>query len=286
MAKQKAGMVKWDEKFAALAGRAAKAVAGVSGGSMVSHKGGILSYKGAAMPDNKMEVVIILDITHNAFYEGRYDSDNPQSPVCFAFGDVTGEDENFVMAPHPDSSSPQADQCQGCPQNEWGSADQGRGKACKNMHRIAMITGGDLEDIAAAEVAYMHIPVMSVKGWAGYVRQLQTVEGKPPLAFVTTVSCVPDAKSQYRVVFGDPQVIEDNEQLEQLLAKMETAQQEIAFPYAQIEAPAPPQRNTRQVQGGARGGGKTAAVAARTAATQRKSATLPAVRGSKFAAKR
>lgn len=277
MAAKKQQMVKWDEKFAALAGRAAKAVAGVSGGSMVSHKGGILSYKGAAMPENKMEVVIILDITHNAFYEGRFDADNPQSPVCFAFGDVTGEADDFVMAPHADSAVPQSEQCQGCPQNEWGSADQGRGKACKNMHRIAMITAGDLEDIAAAEVAYMHIPVMSVKGWAGYVRQLQTVEGKPPLAFVTTVSCVPDAKSQYRVVFGDPQVIEDNGQLEQLVAKMEQAQQEIAFPYAQIEAPAPPARNVR----------KPAPAARRNqppTPAQRKSKALPvAVRGSKFA---
>lgn len=281
MAKKTQAVVKWDEKFAALAGRAKKAVVGVSGGSMISHKGGILGYKGAAMPENKMEVIVIVDVTHNAFYEGRYDPDNPQSPVCFAFGDPTGEDDDFVMAPHPDSSAPQADDCASCPQNAWASADQGRGKACKNMHRIALISAGDIEDVAAAEVAYMHIPVMSVKGWAGYVRQLADVEGKPPLAFITTISCVPDAKSQYRVVFSDPQTIEDNAVLEALMQKMELAVQEITFPYVQIEAPTLPQRNTRQVQGGARGGGKTAAVA------QRKSAALSAaVRGSKFAAKR
>lgn len=251
MAKQKHAIVKWDEKLAELAGRATKAVAGVGGGSMIGTKGGILTYKGAAMPDNQMNVIILCDIPHNTYYSGGFDPDNPGAPVCYALGDPDNPDA--PMAPHADSSEPQAEECTGCLQNEWGSADRGRGKACGNKHRLALITEGDLEDVAAAEVVFLHIPPTSVKGWAGYVRKLEQTLQKPPLAFITTVSAHPSEKGGFTIMFSEPQEVEDNDVLGALIEKAELVKKDIVtVSYVQIaEQPArraaPPLRNIKKV---------------------------------------
>lgn len=140
-----------------------------SGGQMIGTKGGRLSFGGAEVPGNKMNVVIIDHVLENHLYAGRFDPDTPQSPICFAF--CTTEDD---MAPHENSVEPQHDTCKGCPMNEWGSADTGSGKACKNVRRLGLITEDQLDDVSSAQTAYIKVPVTSVKGWAGYVRQLNS----------------------------------------------------------------------------------------------------------------
>jgi len=231
-------VVAWDEKLAARAAQTKKQEASVATGSFIGMKGGILSYMGNAVPDNKLNLVIIDAIMENHLYEGVYNPNTPQSPVCYAFG--RDEDE---MVPHEKVEAPQADACTGCPNNEWGSADTGKGKACKNVRRLAVITedalDGGAEAIEEAAIAYMKIPVTSVKAWAGYVNQLAATN-KPPLAFVTEVSVVPDAVSQFKVQFKVLEEIDDGELIEALLAKADIVEQQIAFPYQAVEAPAAP----------------------------------------------
>lgn len=231
-------IVKWDEKLAARAAQTKKQEASVATGSFIGMKGGILSYMGNAVPDNKLNLVIIDAIMENHLYEGQYNPNTPQSPVCYAFG--RDDDE---MVPHEKVEAPQADACSGCPNNEWGSADTGKGKACKNVRRLAVITedalDGGAEAIEEADIAYMKIPVTSVKAWAGYVNQLAATN-KPPLAFVTEVSVVPDAVSQFKVQFKVLEEIDDGELIEALLAKADIVEQQIAFPYQVVEAPAAP----------------------------------------------
>src|ERR1039458_338531 len=166
MATKKAttSMVKWDEKFAAMAKKSSKIVSSIGGDSnFIKLQSGVLQYQGAAIPGNTMDVVVIDHVLLNMLYVGKFDSANPTSPVCFAFGEVASE-----MTPHEDSHTPQNNNegCATCEHNEFGSADTGRGKACKNSVRLALISINDLEDVAGAEVAYMHVPVTSVKLWA------------------------------------------------------------------------------------------------------------------------
>jgi hypothetical protein len=234
-------VAKWDEALAARAQAAKKTEESVGTGSFLSTKGGILAYMGNPVPGNKLNVIILDAIMENQFYEGDYDPNNPQSPVCYAFG--RDEDE---IAPHEKVEAPQADQCKGCPNNEWGSAEKGRGKACKNIRRLGMITedmlDGGAEAIEDAETAFMKLPVTSVKAWAGYVNQLAATN-KPPLAFVTEISVVPDANSQFKVQFKVIEEIDDGELLGALLHKADVVEELIAFPYQAIEAaPAKPQR--------------------------------------------
>jgi hypothetical protein len=233
-------MVAWDEALAARAQASKKAEASTSVGSFISTKGGILSYGGNTAPDNKMLVVIIDAIMENQLYEGKYDPNMPAGPVCYAFG--RDEDE---MAPHEKVEEPVNDTCKGCPNNEWGSADTGKGKACKNVRRLAVITAdmldGGAEAITEAEVAYMKLPVTSVKGWASYVNQLAATS-KPPLAFVTEISVVPDTVSQFKVQFHVIEEIDDGDLIGALLAKADIVEEQIGFPYQVIEAAPKPVR--------------------------------------------
>ncbi len=236
----KAQLNKYDEELAAFAAQYAGMEDGSTGSlQFISTKGGRLSFNGGEIPEGRMNIVVLDHVLENQFYSDAYDANNPASPVCFAFG--TSDKE---MKPHEKASEPQADACHGCPMNEFGSAERGKGKACKNIRRLAIITEGDLEDIENATVAYLKVPVMSVKNWAGYVQQLGNVLKVPPFAVVTEVSIVPDPKSQFRLQFKMVEQITDKAQVKALIAKREGIQQELRTPYqvfgaAEEEAPAP-----------------------------------------------
>lgn len=224
--KKQTSLVKWDEQLAKEAILAAGVEANVGGGSFIGTAGGRLKVKGAFVPDNKLECVIVDHIIEYAYYEGDFDPENPQPPVCFAFG----RDEK-TLVPHTDVTEKQHETCTGCPQNEWASAKRGKGKACKNGRRLALITSGDLDNLAKAEVMYLKVPVTSVRGWAGYVRNLADTLHKPPMAFVTEISLVPDAKNQFSMAFKTMEEIKDGSVIGQLFELRKKVSGEIDFPY-------------------------------------------------------
>lgn len=225
---------KFDAQLAALAQTSAVAEeAALGGGAFLSTKNGRLSFGGNPVPGDKMNVVIFDSILENHYYNVAFDPKSPASPVCYAFG----RDEK-QMAPHAKCEEPQSGACKGCPLNEFGSADKGRGKACSNVRRLALIPEGGLDDVEGAEVAYLKVPVMSVKNWANYVTQLNTGLKRPPLAVVTEVSVVPDDKSQFRVQFKLVREIKDSEQLGALMAKNALEADRIGFPYQVVGADA------------------------------------------------
>jgi hypothetical protein len=227
---QTKAMVNWKEEMERRARAAAAIEEGVGqGGNFLSLKGGRLAFQGADVPGNKMNVVIVDHILENHAYAGRYNPDVQQSPICFAFGRVESE-----MAPHEKSAQPQNDICKTCPLNDWGSADTGSGKACKNIRRLALLTEDQIEDadtIEAANAAFLKVPVTSVKGWAGYVRQLEKTLGRPPFGVITEISVVPDAKTQFKLQFKMVETIEDDDVLGALVQKQDAIADDIAFPY-------------------------------------------------------
>lgn len=240
-AAKKNSLTKWDAELANLAAAAVRTEEHVGAGSnAIKLAGGRMTFKGAEVPGNKMNVVIVDHCLENAFYKGKYDPSNPTTPVCYAFGR-----ENKGMAPHADSPEPQSKECNGCPNNEYGSADTGKGKACKNIHRLAIITQGDLDDVEAAEVAFLKPPPTSGKAWAGYVRQLAEVLKRPPLGVITEISVIPDAKSQFICQFKLIEKIDDSEVLGAVIDKNKDVARTLMSPYIQIEAAPPTARRAK-----------------------------------------
>lgn len=196
-------------------------------GNWISFKSGILSINGIAMKGNKAPVVVIHSIFENQLYADKYDPNNLQPPVCFAFAE---KDED--LKPHPDAAQPQAASCAECPKNAWGSdPGGGKGKACKNVRRLAMISANDLDEISKAEVALAKLPVTSVKNWSSYANQIANVLKIPPLAVITEISTEPDAKTQFQVNFQLMDKIEDGEKIKALLGKRRDTTPLIFAPY-------------------------------------------------------
>jgi hypothetical protein len=204
-------LTNWDEELARQAEIAAGMEANTGGGQFFSVKGGILSFNDAALPGNEMAVVILDSILENVFYEGEYDPDNPTPPTCFAFGRDEAE-----IAPYPavvERGQAQNEQCTGCPMNAWGTADKGRGKACRNTRRLALIPAGafdaqgrftpndDKAHFATSAIGFMKLSVTSVKGYATFVKQVAGALRRPPSGIFTRIKVVPDAKTQFRILF-------------------------------------------------------------------------------------
>lgn len=201
----------WDEELAREAQVAAAAEANTGGAQFFSIRGGILSFQDAPIPGNKIGVVIASSLFENVFYEGDYDPDSPTPPTCFAFAK---EEED--LAPHKsvvERDQGQHEACLGCPMNAWGTADKGRGKACRNTRRLALLPAGEFdkagvfkayteeEHFAKAAMGALKLPVTSVKGYATFVKQVSGALKRPPFGIFTTISVVPDPKTQFKVLF-------------------------------------------------------------------------------------
>lgn len=83
-------LASWDQELAQFATDiAAKEVA--PAGQFISFRGGILSIAGSPQQDNEVKVVVLDHCFENALYEGDFNPDVPQNPICFAFGREEGE---------------------------------------------------------------------------------------------------------------------------------------------------------------------------------------------------
>lgn len=204
----------WTDELAGLA-RDEAAVEPTATGAFISTKGGAFTVDGVEVPGNTLDVVILDWMFENHFYSTKFDPDNPASPDCYAFGRVEKE-----MAPHEEAEHPQCDKCEGCPANEWGTADIGKGKACKNIRRLATISVTDFLEgpaaIAKAQVRMVKLTPTSLKAWAGYVQSLRDELKRPTWTVVTQLMLEPiPGKSGHCFKFA---VVDQDDQGKDLLA--------------------------------------------------------------------
>jgi len=247
-------VAKWDERLAQLAGEYASTEA--LGGTFFSTKGGVLSFNDEALPGNQMVVVILDVVRERTFYTEKYvaGAENNLPPICYAFART--QEEIDTMAPHPSMQAgpdyfvPQNETCKGCPNDEWGSSDTGRGKACGERRRIALLPAGyylpkkgsrdfylelfngpeHVEHYQTADIAYLKLPVMSVKDYARYTVHLSSTHSRPPFAVISRVYLEPDPKSQFRVKFEVLDLVPP-ELFETIYARHEEAKSSIIFGY-------------------------------------------------------
>lgn len=230
----------WEKQMAEDAKKAVAQEANVGVGSFMSIRGGILQFQQTPVPGNKFQGVILASILENAYYTKEFDPQNPSSPDCYAFSDpkVNAEEQEKSMAPHADSPERQSEGCADCQWNKFGTAEKGRGKACKNGRRMALIHVDDLKkDPKDWTVAFLKIPPTSLPGWASYVRSLDDLQGRPAYGVVTEVAVVPDMKSQYKVTFSMVKKVDDKKALGGCFTKHNELEKSIGFPYQVIEAP-------------------------------------------------
>jgi hypothetical protein len=241
----------WEQKMADAADKSAKQEKNVSGLRGISTKGGILTVDEQAVPGNELDVVVLVAVHENQYHDKPYDPNVAQIPACYAFSDPDSEDPEGEMAPHEESEDKQGDDnglCANCWANAMGSASQGRGKACKNVRRLALITADALEsadDVKDTEVRVLKVPVTSVKGWALYVKNtLRDEMRRPYWGVVTTIKVVPDPKSQFKITFAFKELVDFDDALyDAVEKKIAGIKPQLTAPYVRMEeAPAPAPR--------------------------------------------
>ena len=102
--------------------------------------------------------VIVYNHNCNAYFDE--DSEGNTPPVCSSLDGITGVD----------SECGECFACKTCPRNVFGSAKNGRGKACKNMHRLYIMTEGSPIPLMLA------LPPTSLKAFQNY--RLSTLAAK------------------------------------------------------------------------------------------------------------
>jgi len=109
---------------------------------------------------------------------GYWESEGDKVPRCSSVDGFHGKWKAGDLS-NPSGEVAEDRACANCPLNQFGSAEKGQGKACKEMRRLFLVEHGDnLPSI-------LNIPPTSIKAYDTYVSGLLT-KNKAPLAVETT----------------------------------------------------------------------------------------------------
>lgn len=175
--------VNYEEQLAKEAADIAKRIAAPTGDRIRYN-----SNRSLITPDGSegevLEAVVVDFLSSNLYYDGPFDRDNPQPPSCFAIGS-----EPSLLIPSANSPAPQASSCAACPNNQYGSAANGKGKACKNTRLAAVMPSTALDDPdTEAPIWIMSVPPTSLKAFDGYVHALSAKHKTMPIGVITEIT--------------------------------------------------------------------------------------------------
>lgn len=116
-------------------------------------------------PDTALELVGIIVDHHpsNCYWKDPYAGGGNASPDCYSMDGKTGLEAETGCVKN----------CETCPFNQFGSADDGNGKACKNTHRLYLLREGETLPIV------LTLPPTSIKPFKEYIAK-RVLLAKPP----------------------------------------------------------------------------------------------------------
>lgn len=193
-----------------------------STGAFISFKNANLKVDGQPIPGNMIEVRVLAAIGERTYYADEFDADAVQVPDCYSLDDTV---------PHIEARNPQSDSCGDCPQNKWGTALRGKGKACREGARVIVVPAN--VPLKTAPMFTAKIPVTSLNTVTAFTSRCSQA-GKLSGEFVTQLSCVEDKKSFFKVHLTLKEVTNDMD-MEQLLAKQDQAYELAMQPYPRLD---------------------------------------------------
>lgn len=141
------------------------------------------------MPDKSTSsgpiTAVILDFACvNSFFDTPFKAGEASAPACFA----TGPNAKGLV-PVPESPVKQADACDECPNNEFGS--KGAGKACSNTRLLALV----MPDADPQSPIYMlKASATAIKAFDGFVASVKTQFDTVPVGIETEIYFDPTLK--------------------------------------------------------------------------------------------
>lgn len=123
-------------------------------------------------PDMVKEITGVIVDHHavNAYWAVKYAGEN-NPPDCSSMDGKEGVTADGTRKA-----------CNSCPMNDWGSDEDGRGKACKNMRRIYILPEGEMFPLL------LTLPPTSLKNFSNYLAKRIIAKGRRSHTVLTRVS--------------------------------------------------------------------------------------------------
>lgn len=132
----------------------------------------------------EIEGVIVDHYPVNAFFENEYTGE-VVPPTCSSMDGKAGIGEPGGM-------------CANCPLNKYGSADDGKGKKCKNLRRIYILRSGEILPLLVT------LPPTSIKNFSDYISKRIVTKGMKACDVVTKMTLTVE-KSQTGIKYSKVQ---------------------------------------------------------------------------------
>lgn len=128
-------------------------------------------------PDTVKELVGVILYHHpvNGYWKNKYDGQNNQ-PDCTSYDGKVG-----ILA-----ETGECRNCATCVHNQFGSDENGRGKACKNMHRCYLLREGNPIPII------LTLPPTSLKSLRDYIGKKIVIKGMRSYQVITKITLKKD----------------------------------------------------------------------------------------------
>lgn len=183
-------------------------------GNRISLKGRVFTMPDGSTHPGPIAAVILDWRAHNQFWPAPYDPNRLEDPICWSVSRTYDD-----LAPSPDAPERQAERCNNCPKNVFGSAPNGKARACRNSRRLAIVPPDATPD---TEPMILSASPTAISAFESYVIGLAASEGKMPVEVVTLITFKPDAEYP-TLVFGKPKPLTDK-QLAVMMKLREKAQ--------------------------------------------------------------
>lgn len=157
--------------------------------SIPSGGGQMWELPGADNPDEpeyskEIEGVIVDHYPVNAYFEEEYNG-QAQPPACSSMDGKLG-----IGCP--------GGACANCPLNKYGSADDGKGKKCKNLRRIYILRSGEILPLLVT------LPPTSIRNFSDYISKRIVTKGMKACDVVTKMTLAVE-KSQTGIKYSKVQ---------------------------------------------------------------------------------
>lgn len=123
----------------------------------------------------EIEGVIVDHYPVNAYFENEYTGE-VAPPTCSSMDGKIGSGE-------PGGS------CVSCPLNKYGSADDGKGKKCKNLRRVYILRSGEILPLLIT------LPPTSIRNFSDYVSKRIVTKGMKTCDVVTRLTLAAEKSS-------------------------------------------------------------------------------------------
>ena len=132
-----------------------------------------------------IDAVIVDFAAANFYYTTPYQEDNIQPPDCFAMGLVASDLAPSANLP---AERREAEICVVCPHNQFKSASNGRGKACRNTYLLALLPPDATED---TPLMMLSVSPTAIKPFEELVNVIARKFSGPPMRAVVRIGFDP-----------------------------------------------------------------------------------------------